>query len=195
MGKSEIYTLNNSGAGQNYEDSRLNFQHDVFLRMTKGRLIPQHVFTALPPNPRIADVATGTGIWLNELSKQLPHAQLEGFDMAPENFGTVASNVILHRYSQNALEPFQEELRGKFDVVHVRLLMFGLKADEWMKAFANVATLLKPGGWVCWEDTGYISWVTIPPSRAWYDLLAFDIEFAMRAGRDITSVLQCQTVD
>ena len=186
MVHSEIYSLNHSGAGEDYETARLDFQHALFVRLTKGNLLPEHIFRNLPPNARIADVGTGTGIWLNELSKQLPFAQLEGFDMAPENFGIVASNVKLHEYSQNALEAFQYELQGKFDVVHVRLLMFGLKSNEWAKAFANLATLLKPGGWVCWEDTGYISWVTIPPSRAWYDLLNFDIEFARMVGRDIT---------
>lgn len=186
MDKSEIYTLNHSAVGPRYEEDRLNFQHNVFLRMTHGNLVPTKIAAALPIRPRIADVATGTGIWLNELSKQLPQAQLEGFDIAPDSSRATANNVKLHEYSQDVLEPFHEDLIGKFDLVHVRLLMFGLKADAWTEAFKNVSTLLKPGGWVHWEETGYISWVTIPPSQAWYNLLACDMEFAIRSGRDIT---------
>lgn len=186
MVKSETYTLNHSGVGPRYEKERLNFQHNVFLRMTQGNLIPTQIAAALPVNPRIADVAAGTGIWLNELSKRLPQAQLEGFDIAPANFGTAVNNVKLNEYSQDVLEPFHKDLIGKFDLVHVRLLMFGLKADEWTKAFENISTLLKPGGWAHWEETGYISWVTIPPSQAWYDVLARDMEFAIQSGRDIT---------
>lgn len=189
MVKSKIYTLNNSGAGAKAEEDRLNFQHNVFLRMTKGRLLPKHIFDSLPPNPRIADVGTGTGTWLNELSSRLPQARLEGFDMTPEHFPPkekLRGNVTLHDYSQNVLDPFPKEFLGQYDIVHVRLLMYGLKANEWDKAFANVAALLKPGGWLHWEETGYISWVAIPPSRGLYDLLALDMEFAKRQGRDVT---------
>lgn len=189
MVKSEIYTLNNSGAGAKAEEERLNFQHNVFLRMTKGHLLPEHIFKSLPSNARIADVGTGTGTWLNALSGRLPKARLEGFDMTPEHFPPkekLAANVMLHGYSQNALDPFPEECLGQFDVVHVRLLMYGLKAHEWDKAFKNVVTLLKPGGWLHWEETGYISWVAIPPSKGLYDILAFDMEFAKRQGRDVT---------
>jgi SAM-dependent methyltransferase len=190
MVKSEIYTLNNQGAGARAEENRLNFQHNVFLRMTKGHYLPAHIEEALPPNPRIADVATGTGTWLKALSERLPNARLEGFDMTPEHYPaaeTLPSNVTLHNFSQNVLETFPVEFQGQFDVVHVRLLMFGLKVDEWDEAFRNVAALLRPGGWLHWEETGYTSWVSIPPSRAMYDLLAFDIEWARRSGRDVTT--------
>jgi len=189
MVQSEIYTLNNSGIGATAEEDRLNFQHNVFLRMTKGHLLPTHIEASLPAAARIADIATGTGTWLAAAAARWPAARLDGFDMTPEHFPPAAAlppAVTLHPHSQNVLEPFPAEFAGAFDVAHVRLLMYGLKAAEWDRAFANVVALLKPGGWLLWEETGYVSWVSIPPSRAMFEFLSIDVEWARRAGRDLS---------
>lgn len=183
-----IYPLNNTGAGEDAEEKRLNFQHNVFLRMTENELIPAHISAMLPDRPRVADIATGTATWLRELAGRLPNAQLEGFDMTDLHYpppSKLPANITLHKHSQNVLEPFPTEFQGKFDVVHVRLLLFALKANEWDRAVANASTLLRPGGWLHWEETGYTSWVSIPPSRAFHDFLTLDLKFAKSMGRSL----------
>jgi len=186
MAQNGIYLLNNSGAGASAEEDRLNFQHNILVRMTKG-LLPADIEASLPANPRIADVGTGTGTWLRAAAARWPQARLDGFDLTPEHFpdaGSLPAGVTLHTHSQNVLARFPAEFEGAFDVAHVRLLMYGLRADEWDAAFANVVSLLRPGGWLLWEETGYASWVSIPPSRAMFDFLSIDVEWARRAGRD-----------
>jgi ubiquinone/menaquinone biosynthesis C-methylase UbiE len=181
----EVYTLNTGTPG--VETSRLNFQHNVFLKMT-GTLLPPHIMDSLTaPDLKIADVACGTAVWLKALAAQFPPtATLHGFDMFTANFpekSSLPANAQL--FPQNALEPFPEACLGAYDLVHVRLLMYAFKSDEWVTAIRNLMTILKPGGWLIWEETGYTSWVTMPPSRAWYAALEKDMEFAIKSGRDV----------
>lgn len=49
-------------------------------------------------------------------------------------------------------KPVPRELHGKYDLVHVRMIMAGLLPSEWQSAVANVAQLLKPGGWLHWLE-------------------------------------------
>jgi ubiquinone/menaquinone biosynthesis C-methylase UbiE len=169
------------------ETSRLDYQHDVFLKMT-STLLPHHISDSLTaPALKVADVACGTAVWLKTLASQLPQtATLHGFDMFTSNFPKESSlPASIQLFHQNALKPFPETCLGAYDLVHVRLLMYAFKADEWIAAVKNLTTLLKPGGWLMWEETGYTSWVTLPPSKAWYAALEKDMEFAIKSGRDL----------
>jgi len=49
---------------------------------------------------------------------------------------------IKFRY-QNFLQPFPEELLGKYDLVHVRVMVLALSSDEWEPAVRNLMTLLR----------------------------------------------------
>lgn len=42
----------------------------------------------------------------------------------------------------NVMNPPPEQLKAKFDYVHVRLLMGGLDHDQWDRAAANMTALL-----------------------------------------------------
>lgn len=195
MATNGIYTLNNTTISEDAEEKRLNFQHNMFFRMTGYEQMPKHIKDSLPANPRIADIATGTAIWPRQLGKALPNARLDGFDMTDLNYPRaelVPPNLTLHKFSQNILEPFPAEYQGQFDVVHVRFLVFALKADQWDRAVANAAMLLKPGGWMFWEESSYYTFVSIPPSRAMYDILTLDIKYAKGVGRDITQPVTLQ---
>jgi SAM-dependent methyltransferase len=156
-----------------------------------GTLLPPLISDSLTaPDLKIADVACGTAVWLNSLASQFPQTtQLHGFDMFTANFpkeSSLPANVRL--FTQNSLEPFPEKCMGAYDVVHVRLLMYAFRSDEWIIAIRNLMTILKPGGWLIWEESGYASCVTLPPSRAWYAALEKDMEFATKVGRDLRQV-------
>lgn len=173
------------------ETVRLDTQHVYFRKLTRGLLpkdISDHVSKL--PSPRIADVGTGTGVWLRDLATHLPStSRLYGFDIDTEKFPspeTLPANMTFQ--SLDALKPLPEEHVGSYDVVHARLFMYALKKGEWEVVARNLAGLLKPGGWLLWEETGYPSWVSLPPSPAINAILDYDIRFAKEIGRDITYV-------
>lgn len=98
------------------------------------------------PGIRIADVATGTGIFLLDLpnsTELASDARLFGFDISAAQFpkaDELPSNVSL--YEHNATKPWSEEYRGSFDVVAVRLITAGLRGSDWDAAVAGVSSLL-----------------------------------------------------
>ncbi|KAF1986604.1 hypothetical protein K402DRAFT_421073 [Aulographum hederae CBS 113979] len=103
-----IYTLNAGGA-PSAEVNRLNKQQSMIQLVCPN--IPPSVLAQLPPSPAIADVATGSAIWLLEVSTTLPStAVLDGFDMGVAQFPSAESlpaNVTLR--VQNALDELPEE--------------------------------------------------------------------------------------
>lgn len=113
---------------------------------------PLHPNTAI----RIADIGCGSGIWLLDVARQLPlTAHFDGFDISPENFTLpLPSNIHLH--IADARERFSAEYHGKYDVVHLRLLVCGLEKDDWEVVTRNAINLLKPGGAIQWEEGNYL---------------------------------------
>ncbi|KGO45652.1 hypothetical protein PEX1_011060 [Penicillium expansum] len=103
---------------------------------------------------RIADVGTGTGIWLRDLAAILPiTCQLDGFDLSDVMFprkNALPENITFHH--QNLLAPFPDEYLGEYDVVNVRVMLVALSDVEWEPAVRNLMTLLKPGGHLQWID-------------------------------------------
>ena len=145
------------------ESSRLDAQHQVFAG-SAGYLLHPRIRSSLEKRPagdeiRIADVATGTGVWLFDLAKNSPSTwQFTGLDLSDAQF---PSKDKLDDYGSrvdfqlcNVLEPPPDHLRGAFDVVHLRLLVCGIKVPEWTPAAQNVLQLLKPGGWIQWHELG-----------------------------------------
>lgn len=56
----------------------------------------------------------------------------------------------------NLLEPVPAHLQATFDVLHLRLLVLGLPKGTWELACQNILSLLKPGGWVQWEEGDFL---------------------------------------
>lgn len=113
--------------------------------------------------PWVADVGTGTAIFLRELAAQsIPTAEFHGFDISSSQFPPASSlpgNVQLH-YG-NVMEGFPSELHDSFDVVTVRLLVASLNGDDWRHATDNLIKLLKPGGWLQWQESDGLQGMTI----------------------------------
>jgi hypothetical protein len=73
----------------------------MFLKMT-GTLTSPKTSKSLPPSPSIADIGTGTSVWLQALAGKLPSARLDGFDMDPSKFpteGSLGSNIRMMAHS------------------------------------------------------------------------------------------------
>ncbi|PYI04641.1 S-adenosyl-L-methionine-dependent methyltransferase [Aspergillus sclerotiicarbonarius CBS 121057] len=125
-----------------------------FWKETFGFNIHPTIAKALQtPNPRIADVATGTAIWLLDLARELPNAILDGLDMTLEKAPAaewLPANITLREWNMNDEVP--PELEGKFDVVHLRLLIIVVENGDPLPIIRKVARMLKPGGWIQWDE-------------------------------------------
>jgi SAM-dependent methyltransferase len=101
---------------------------------------------------KVLDIATGTGAWLLALEHTAPSGwTLEGSDISadqfPANIDSGCKFSVL-----DIKKPVPEELRGTFDLVHIRMLLGGLVTPDWALVAANVYQLLKPGGWIQWHE-------------------------------------------
>ncbi|KAI0812859.1 S-adenosyl-L-methionine-dependent methyltransferase [Xylaria sp. FL0064] len=133
--------------------NRINLQHYQWVNLFGYHLHP-HI---PPPGPqhRIADVGTGTGLWLMDLSARLPETvRLDGLDVSLEATTPaewVPSNVSFREWNIKQEPP--EDLIGQYDVVHLRLLIFVLLDDEIPAVLQKLIKLLKPGGYLQWDES------------------------------------------
>lgn len=148
------------------ESIRLSLQHYALVRR-QGWLLHPKVEEAISglDSPQIADVACGTGIWAVEVAERLPRASVTGLDISAGQFmpkWTLPANVTL-----NILDLLGEvgpEYHGKFDVVHVRLLLTAGPLTDPRNFTKTFSKLLKPGGYLQWEDIPYPSVQQVVPS-------------------------------
>lgn len=120
----------------------MNKQHQL---ITKSLGFVIHPFIPVTgSNLRIADFATGTGIWLTEASKIVdPSCVLEGFDISSAQFPDASQlpcNISFKVH--DILKPAAEQYREKYDIIAVRFISSVLARDDWEKAVANLVLLL-----------------------------------------------------
>lgn len=104
----------------------------------------------------VCDVATGTGTWLVDLAKDLPSSALHGFDVniaqvPPKEW--LPSNVSFG--TLDIFKPIPENLIGKYDVVHVQLLLCVVQDHELQSVIRRLSKLLKPGGCLQWQEVDF----------------------------------------
>lgn len=129
--------------------TRLNCQHYLWQQELRFNLHPS-IPTPVPGNA-IADVA-GTGVWLLEVAREHPGLNCLGLDISTAQAPPkpwLPSNVDFTTW--DIFEEPPAALRGKFDVVHIRLLCL-VTVDGPSSLIANIAMLLKPNGYLQWEE-------------------------------------------
>ncbi|KAK1966751.1 methyltransferase SirN-like protein [Colletotrichum sublineola] len=99
------------------------------------------------PGKRILDAGTADGVWLRDL-RRLQSAQHEyvGSDVVSELFPAWPDGITYIQHSFR--DPWPEELRNSFDLVHVRGSLAGSSPSRPVDVVKNLCTLVKPGGWV-----------------------------------------------
>ncbi|KAI1820159.1 S-adenosyl-L-methionine-dependent methyltransferase [Xylaria intraflava] len=132
-------------------------QHEVYVGSFGYYLHPS---IELPKKDiRIACFGQGTSLFLEELASQLPKtAKLHVFDSQAKSLRpswNVSSNITVHAVDER--QSFPEELHGIFDVVVARLLAGTLVGNDWRSATDNFVKLLKPGGWLQWQEPDDVS--------------------------------------
>ncbi|KAK4499472.1 hypothetical protein PRZ48_009987 [Zasmidium cellare] len=137
---------------------RLNLQYYLW-HDTLG--FPEHLHPRIidslesTQHRRIADVGTGTGIFLTGMARgRGDNDELVGLDIdisqAPPK-ETLPSNVTFRAYDFFDDAP-PEDLLGSFDVVHVRLVILCVRDGDPGEILRNLVKLLKPGGWLQWDE-------------------------------------------
>ncbi|KAJ8120708.1 hypothetical protein ONZ43_g2653 [Nemania bipapillata] len=189
MADDSVYALNvPAETGMEEECDRLNFQHHFFDDVMHNELLPSHIASQLATNPapRICEVATGTGIWLRDLSKTLPaSAELVGLDFDITKFPKpeeLPPNVKLD--FGNTYEPFPEKFQNYFDVVNMRFFLFAVKRDGGVALAQHLLSLLRPGGWLIWTETSPFISAAVPPSEPWFEFRKAYYTFAAEMGLD-----------
>lgn len=132
------------------ESQRLDAQHEYMRQLSHGHLvhpsIPAHQLHA------VADVATGTGLWLRQLANDpaLPKAaddQIQsfvGFDISPQQFPPRESlSPHLAFIVHDMVNPFPPEYYERFDLVNVRLVSYAVKAVDLDKVVKNILQILR----------------------------------------------------
>ncbi|KAE8150518.1 S-adenosyl-L-methionine-dependent methyltransferase [Aspergillus avenaceus] len=142
--------------GRSLSDSvRLDAQHLLWKLHTGHTLHPQ---IPIADGMKVAEIGTGTGIWIFDLAKDLPRtAQLHGFDISQDQFPSRAlwpPNVSL-RVLNSLVDP-PPSLAGRYDVVHVRMWASNIKDRDFGPLISHVLRLLKPGGYVQWEEADLV---------------------------------------
>lgn len=133
------------------EAARLDVQHQCILSCQGYYLHPS--IPCPPAGAQIADLCTGTAIWLREVASANPGVECHGFDISDTMF---PSQELLppdvHLHLADVKEPFESRWLGYFDIVHLRLIQAAMRTEEWGFVLRNITTLLKPGGWLQWVE-------------------------------------------
>ena len=135
---------------------RLNSQHAFLHQLAHG----QFVHSSIPRSDihSVADVGTGTGIWLQELAasntfncdeaflgKQIGGFEYVGFDISaaqfPSDWGMVDEGGIKF-VVHDAAKSFPARYHGKFDLVNVRLLSYAVKVEDLRSVVENVVEIM-----------------------------------------------------
>ncbi|KAL4804705.1 hypothetical protein BDV18DRAFT_161797 [Aspergillus unguis] len=158
-------------ASQADENERLNIQHRLLIHMMEQKMVHPDTPKKLE---RVADVATGNGNWLFDFKKSRAKdsesntdTKYTGFDITPDLFPKPDSpNVADMDFSvQDIFKPFPEDHVGTYDLVHVRNLVLAVKDEDLKTALQNISSLLKPGGYLQWEEYDFADQLAAcPPS-------------------------------
>lgn len=130
--RSQKYLESGYALGRGFASSlRLNLQHDL-LRKLLGFTVHHDILSQpnFPADPRIADVGAGTGQWLLDVAKELPSAQLDGFDISSEQYPSKAWLPLqISLRELDITKPIPSHLEGKYDIVHVQLFLCVIRRD------------------------------------------------------------------
>ncbi|KAI8625251.1 hypothetical protein F5Y19DRAFT_450779 [Xylariaceae sp. FL1651] len=121
--------------------------HDKAVSRGSGGLSPLH----------IADLATGTGLWLFDLAKSPElsglDVQFHGTDISKSLFphsSWLPRNVTMS--ASDILQEPPQSLQGQFDVIHLRLVLSLIRSGSPRPIIRHIKSLLKPGGYMQWDE-------------------------------------------
>jgi len=135
--------------------ARLNLSHYIWQSSFGYNLHPRIQNAIMgKENLHVADVGTGTGVWLLDMAQQLPRStQLDGIDISFGQFPPrewLPQNVTLRLVDM--FRPTPVELVEKYDIIHIRHFVCVVKDNDPTPLLRNLLRMLKPGGWIQWDE-------------------------------------------
>ncbi|KAG4259006.1 hypothetical protein FPRO03_13228 [Fusarium proliferatum] len=134
---------------------RLDAQHLLWRLHTGYALHP-----AIPRSSKmkVAEVGTGTGIWLFDLAQELPDTVcLHGYDISASQFPSKELWPLnVNMCVMDSLQDPPDSLLEKYDVVHLRMWASNLRTKDVKTLICSVSKLLKPGGYIQWEEANLL---------------------------------------
>lgn len=82
-------------------------------------------------------------IWIGELTRELPQAHIDGFDISEDQYPPMewyGPNVSLGKL--DIFKPLPDELKNKYDVVHLRFFMTVASDDNVQTVINNLKGML-----------------------------------------------------
>ncbi|KAF2870608.1 UMTA methyltransferase family protein-like protein [Massariosphaeria phaeospora] len=118
---------------------------------------------------RIADHGCGNAAWLQSLAsdfeRQQKNVSLVGFDLLGVHYP--ASDNLPENMKLGILDAFTDEIPeehvGRYDVVHVRVFTAVVKNDDPRPLIQNAYKMLKPGGYLQWDEFDGGSFKAVAP--------------------------------
>ncbi|RCH89889.1 hypothetical protein CU097_008311 [Rhizopus azygosporus] len=129
------------------EQLRLTGQHFAFKETFGGNVMPSVTELIKFDNGAcVLDVGCGSGAWVMDMISDYPNCDYHGCDivdvvntdMMPKQFTFKIGNIL-------ETLPYED---NTFDFVHMRLMIFALREDEWPGAIKELLRVTKPGGLV-----------------------------------------------
>ena len=142
MAETEAYMLQRDQDESDRLNKQSKFLRALFNNFVIHPSVPRHNLHA------VADVGTGTGIWLEEARQELGHGangesvQYVGFDISGDQFPdskTSGLEFVVH----DAVTPFPAQYHEKFDLVHLRFLSYAIKANQLQDCVDSVSRLIR----------------------------------------------------
>ncbi|KAI0891817.1 S-adenosyl-L-methionine-dependent methyltransferase [Annulohypoxylon nitens] len=133
------------------DNTRINMMHHIWTKIFGYNIHPK--ISSEAANLRVADVGTGTGIWLFDVQDKLKKARLDGFDVSFNTAPlreTLPPNISFRHWDVKGDVP--EDLVGAYDIINVRFFSYVLLDDDVLGVVAKLFRLLKPGGYLQWGE-------------------------------------------
>jgi len=132
--------------------SRLNLQHYIWKQAQDYLVHPNIPLDA--EGLKIADIGTGTGIWLLDLADQLPASvQLHGFDIDTSQCPPgewLPRNVSIHKL--DIFGEIPQRFCGQYDIIHIRFFLCVITQSNPRALLECLMAMLKPNGWIQWTE-------------------------------------------
>ncbi|ORY63586.1 S-adenosyl-L-methionine-dependent methyltransferase [Pseudomassariella vexata] len=152
------------------EVERLSAQHEFFKTHTEHHLLSPKLLAGNRPL-KLLDSGCADGHWLRDLRKQIPDRQMElhGIDIAPALFppqpAQAASGIELRAHNVTQPFPASWAWKNSFDIIHQRLLVWGVPVSKWPAMMQHHLDILKPGGYMQLVEVEWVPQGPIPDSN------------------------------
>ncbi len=142
-------------AGVGYQ--RLGRYYNAWMYRVRARVFERVLQDhGIGPGSNVLDIGSGTGFYI-ERWEAAGARSVTGVDITDVAVQALRAHHPQHRFVQadiGATLPVHEALPpGSFDAVSAMDVLFHIVDDEaYRRAFINLASLLKSGGWLIWSD-------------------------------------------